>query len=196
MKDYSEVICIICARGGSKGLPRKNTLPLDGVPLIARPIIQAKNSGAIGTVLVTTDDAEIADIAMKYGAEVPFLRPKELADDLATTEETLKHALLTYEGLIDRRFEICVFITGTDIFRDVAWIRECVDMLMADEDLESVFVGHKTHKNLQLNFYHTPTIENFQQSPFVDRCVIEFFHPKAFDIQELFLWFCQMSHHH
>lgn len=147
MKDYSGVICIICARGGSKGLPRKNVLPLDGAPLISRPIIHAKNSGAIGTVLVTTDDAEIADIAIKYGAEVPFLRPEELADDFATTEETLKHALLAYEKLVNKKFEICVFITGTDIFRDPAWIKECVDLLMADAELESVFVGHKTHKN-------------------------------------------------
>ena len=147
MKNYEDVICIICARGGSKGLVRKNTLMIDGVPLIARPIIQAKESGVLGTILVTTDDEEIAEIAIKYGAEAPFLRPKELAEDLTTTEDTLKHALLTYEKIVNKKFEICVFITATDIFRDNSWIRECVELLRTNSDLESVFVGHKTHKN-------------------------------------------------
>jgi CMP-N-acetylneuraminic acid synthetase len=147
MKKNDDTICIICARGGSKGLSRKNTLTLDGIPLIARPIIHAKESGAIGTILVTTDDVEIAEIAIKYGAEVPFLRPKEFAGDLTTTEDTLKHALLAYEKLVNKKFEICVFITATDIFRKKTWIKECVDLLRANSELESVFVGHKTHKN-------------------------------------------------
>lgn len=143
----SDVICIICARSGSKGLPRKNVRLLDGEPLVARPIRHAIESGAIGTILVTTDDEEIAQSARAAGAIVPFLRPSELAHDLATTEETLKHALLTYEGIIGRQFEIAVFLTPTDIFRDPAWIRMAVETLRAHPEFESVFSGHKTHKN-------------------------------------------------
>lgn len=142
-----EVICIICARGGSKGLPRKNLKLLDGEPLIARPIRHARESGVIDTIFVTTDDEEIAQAARESGAEVPFLRPPELAEDLTTTEDTLKHALLTYEAMIQRQFSIAVFLTATDIFRDPQWVRQAVEMLQAQPALESVFSGHKTHKN-------------------------------------------------
>jgi CMP-N-acetylneuraminic acid synthetase len=142
-----DVICIICARGGSKGLPRKNLKMLDGIPLVARPIMHALQSGVIGTVLVSTDDQEIAEVARAYGAIVPFIRPKELAEDLTTTEDTLQHALVTYEEMINKKFEVGVFLTCTDIFRNSEWIRQAVDKLRESEELESVFSGHITHKN-------------------------------------------------
>ena len=150
MSDFSTdqgVIAIICARGGSKGLPRKNVHLLGGIPLVARPVIAALKSGVVDAVLVTTDDPEIADHARKAGALVPFLRPMELSGDLTTTEATLKHALETYEQLIGRRFEIGVFLTPTDIFRRPEWISEAVNRLRARRDLESVFCGHRTNKN-------------------------------------------------
>jgi len=142
-----DVICIIPARGGSKGLPGKNTLLLDGEPLIYRPIRQAIKSGVIGTVLVTTDDNEIARISESAGAIVPFIRPPELSQDLTSTEDTLKHALLEYEREINKEFEIAVFLTATDIFRKVQWIKDAVLMLKENPKLESVFSGHATHKN-------------------------------------------------
>ena len=142
-----DVICIIPARGGSKGLPRKNTLLLDGEPLVARPIRQAIESGVIGTVLVTTDDNEIARISESVGAIVPFIRPPELSQDLTSTEDTLKHALLEYEREIKKKFEIAVFLTATDIFRKVQWIKDAVLMLKENPKLESVFSGYATHKN-------------------------------------------------
>ena len=143
----SGVIAIICARGGSKGLPRKNVLPLMGEPLIQRPVRQALESGVIDTVLVSTDDEEIAMLAKQAGAEVPFLRPTDLADDLTTTELTLQHALETYESFTNHKFEIAVFLTATDIFRDPKWIAEAVARLKSCAELESVFCGHRTNKN-------------------------------------------------
>ncbi len=142
-----DVICIICARGGSKGLPRKNLKILNGIPLVARPVMQAIESGVIGTILVSTDDEEIANIAKAYGASVPFLRPSELAQDLTTTEDTLKHALLKYEELVNKKFEVAVFLTPTDVFRDSHLVKKVVDMLRNNAELESVFSGHATHKN-------------------------------------------------
>ncbi len=144
---FDDVICIICARGGSKGLPRKNVRLLDGEPLIARAVRHAIESGVIGTVLVTTDDEEIAQAARAAGAIVPFMRAASLAQDLTTTEDTLRHALLTYEEMVGRRFEIAVFLTATDIFRDPALIRLAVETLRARPEIESVFSGHKTNKN-------------------------------------------------
>jgi CMP-N,N'-diacetyllegionaminic acid synthase len=149
MTDESNIktIAIICARGGSKGLPRKNVKELDGDPLIGRVVRQAVELDCIDTVIVTTDDLEIAKIAEDYGAEIPFIRPEKLAEDLTTTEDTLKHALLTYEELNSVKYDICVFLTPTDIFRRSEWIIQAVNMLKSSPDLESVFVGYQTHKN-------------------------------------------------
>lgn len=140
-------IAIICARGGSKGLKMKNLRELDGLPLIGRVIEHAKQANCIDTILVTTDDEDIAKVAKDYGAEVPFLRPSELSGDLSTTEETLKHALIEYEKISNKHFEIGVFLTATDIFRKPEWIRMSIDKLIDSPDLESVFIGMKTHKN-------------------------------------------------
>ncbi|WP_299475873.1 acylneuraminate cytidylyltransferase family protein [uncultured Roseibium sp.] len=142
-----KTIAIIPARGGSKGLPGKNIKLLDGHPLIAYPISAARLSGACDEIIVTTDSEEIADVARRYGANVPFIRPRELAQDLSTTEETLQHALASYEELANEAFDICVFLTATDIFRNPAWIKQAVDALKNDPDLESAFSVQGTHKN-------------------------------------------------
>jgi len=147
MIQKEDIICIIPARGGSKGLPRKNIKLIGNEPLIARPIRHAQESGVIGTILVTTDDDEIAQIAKEAGAIVPFIRPSNLAKDLTTTEDTLKHALLTYEEMIGKQFELAVFLTATDIFRNPCWIKEGIDKMRKDSNLESVFSGHAVHKN-------------------------------------------------
>ena len=87
------MIALITARGGSKGLPRKNVLPFCGKPLIAHTIDAAKCSAAIHRVIVSTDDAEIAEVAREFGAEVPFMRPQELATDCASSRDVILHAL-------------------------------------------------------------------------------------------------------
>ena len=97
MKKNKKVICIIPARGGSKGLRNKNILKLNGHPLIAYPISAAIKSNVCDAVFVSTDSKEIAKISKRYGASVPFLRNKKFAKDLTTTEDTLKNSLLSYE---------------------------------------------------------------------------------------------------
>jgi CMP-N,N'-diacetyllegionaminic acid synthase len=91
------VLAIIPARGGSKGLPRKNILPLLGKPLIAWTIEQALASKYLDKVMVSTDDEEIARIAKDHGAEVPFIRPAELATDTAKTIDVIYHSLEFYK---------------------------------------------------------------------------------------------------
>lgn len=86
-------IAVIPARGGSKRIPRKNIKDFFGKPLIAYSIEAALNSGLFQKVIVSTDDKEIADVALKYGAEVPFMRPKELSDDHTVTKDVIDHAL-------------------------------------------------------------------------------------------------------
>lgn len=88
-----EIIAIIPARGGSKGLPGKNIRPLYGKPLIAYTIEEALKSKNIRRVIVSTDDHEIAELSIKYGAEVPYLRPAELASDYSPTIDTVIYAI-------------------------------------------------------------------------------------------------------
>lgn len=85
-------VCIIPARGGSKRIPRKNVRPFHGKPLLAYSIDCARRAEIFEQVIVSTDDQEIADVARQYGAEVPFMRPQELADDHANTFDLMAHA--------------------------------------------------------------------------------------------------------
>lgn len=141
------IITIILARGGSKGLKKKNLRLLNGITLISKVISDVKDSRIGGDIIVSTDDEEIAKEAKNNGAEVPFLRPDNLSQDLTSTEESLKHALVTYEEIKKKKYDICVFVTATDIFRDPLWIYQAVEILKNNPDLESVFSGHNTHKN-------------------------------------------------
>jgi len=86
-------IAVIPARGGSKRIPRKNIKDFCGKPMIAWPIEAAKASGHFDHIIVSTDDAEVADIAKLWGAEAPFIRPPDLSDDDSTTDSVLLHAM-------------------------------------------------------------------------------------------------------
>jgi pseudaminic acid cytidylyltransferase len=86
-------ICVIPARGGSKRIPRKNIKEFNGKPIIAYSIEAALKSNCFDQVIVSTDDDEIAEVAKKYGAQVPFLRPGELSNDYAGTIPVIKHAI-------------------------------------------------------------------------------------------------------
>jgi pseudaminic acid cytidylyltransferase len=90
-------ICIIPARGGSKRIPRKNIKEFLGIPIIAYSIQAALDSGLFDEVMVSTDDLEIADIAKKYGAKVPFMRSAKNSDDFATTFDVIKEVINYYK---------------------------------------------------------------------------------------------------
>ncbi|NTZ95540.1 pseudaminic acid cytidylyltransferase [Pseudomonas koreensis] len=102
-------VAIIPARGGSKRIPRKNLLAFDGVPMIVRSIRTALDSGLFEQVVVSTDDAEIAELALAHGAQVPFLRPAELADDFTGTAAVIVHAL---QQLPAFDYACCVYATA------------------------------------------------------------------------------------
>lgn len=106
-------LALIPARGGSKRIPRKNIRPFRGRPMIAWSIEAASASGCFDCILVSTDDEEIAAVARSHGAEVPFLRPAHLADDQATTQAVVLHALQWCEqqGLVPRAV-CCLYATA------------------------------------------------------------------------------------
>lgn len=140
-------MAVIPARGGSKGLPGKNTRLLAGKPLIAYSIEQARASGVCDVVLVSTDSEAIANVARAYGADVPFMRPAALAEDATPQEPVVRHALDEYEALSGTTIDIVVFLQPTDVFRTPELIRECVNRLKASPGIDTVFAANVTHKN-------------------------------------------------
>lgn len=126
-KIVSGTLAIIPARGGSKGLPRKNVRLLGELPLIAHTIRAAIRSG-IERVLVSTDDDEIAGIAREHGAEVPFMRPPELATDQASSLSVLLHAMEWVEQDSGSRLDHVIFLQPTSPFRNSTHIHEALQL--------------------------------------------------------------------
>ncbi len=125
MNPKPEIVALIPARGGSKGIPRKNIRLLAGKPLIAYSIETALESSLIDRVIVSTDDRRIADIAIEFGAEVPFIRPKNLAQDDSPEWLTWQHAIRNVDNI-----EILVCISPTSPLRSVEDIDLCVQTLI------------------------------------------------------------------
>lgn len=126
-----KVIAFIFARGGSKGVPGKNVKPLAGKPLIAHAIAVARASAGIGAVIVSTDDPAIAAVAREYGAEVPFMRPPELAQDTSSEWLAWRHAI---EWVQRERgpFDLFVSLPTTSPFRSVDDVAAVIAAMAAD----------------------------------------------------------------
>jgi N-acylneuraminate cytidylyltransferase len=119
----TEILALIPARGGSKGIPRKNIRSFAGYPLIAWSIAAAQQAACVTRTIVSTDDEEIAKVARQYGAETPFLRPAELAQDQTTDLPVFEHALEWLEANEGYRPEVVVQLRPTSPVRP----RDCVD---------------------------------------------------------------------
>lgn len=124
----SKKLAIITARGGSKRIPRKNIKEFCGKPILAYSIEAAVASGIFDTVMVSTDDEEIAEIAKQYGAEVPFYRSAETANDYATTNDVLLEVLAEYEKR-GRYFDMAVCIYPTAPFVTAQKLKAAVEQL-------------------------------------------------------------------
>lgn len=125
-------LCVIPARGGSKRIPRKNIKDFCGQPMIGYSINAALSSNCFDKVLVSTDDQEIADIAYQYGAEVPFLRPKELSNDHAGTIPVIKHAVEWLEQQGEQIREVCC-LYATAPFVQAERIRQAYEQLLRSQ---------------------------------------------------------------
>lgn len=121
------IIAIIPARSGSKGLKDKNIKELNGKPLMAYTIEAALESGIFDTVHVSTDSESYAEIAKKYGADVPFLRSKEMSSDTASSWDTVKEVLHNYKKL-GKEFSECMLLQPTSPLRDSNDIKDAYDV--------------------------------------------------------------------
>ncbi len=123
-------VAIIPARGGSKRIPRKNIRPFDGKPIIGYTIEAALKSRLFKRVIVSTDDEEIAEVSRSFGAETPFLRPRELADDFTNTNDVVKHCL---QWLNDSQYPVgiacCIYATAP--FLRIEFLQKGYDLLIS-----------------------------------------------------------------
>jgi CMP-N,N'-diacetyllegionaminic acid synthase len=113
MSSLSPSLAVIPARAGSKGLPGKNTMVLAGLPLIAHSIRCAKMSSRIDRLIVSTDGEQIAEVARAHGADVPFIRPRELAEDHVPTMPVIRHAVQAVEEQDGKRYASILLLEPT-----------------------------------------------------------------------------------
>ena len=182
------VLALIPARGGSKGIPRKNLRKLAGLSLVEHSIRHALESKSVDRVMVSTDDPEIANVALKAGAEVPLLRPAELAGDEVLDLPVFVHALQHLECAENYKPELVVHLRPTAPFRKPEWIDQCVELLRTDRNASSVrsvsLVQQHPYRVFRINEgsgFLDPIMRNEHEFPYLLR---------RQDLPEMYLYNC------
>ena len=139
-----KVLAVITARGGSKGLPGKNIKPLDGKPLIAWTLEQAKDCSHIDEVFVSTDCPEIAKTCEKYGVKVPFLRPVELASDGASSMDVVEHVINTLEKE-NKFFHYIILLEPTSPLRKKDDLKKIIEKVVNSHNADGIISVGEVH---------------------------------------------------
>lgn len=132
-----KVLAVVPARSGSKGLPGKNIMPLLGKPLIGWSIEQGLACDYVDEVIVSTDSQEIADVALKFGATIPFLRPADLATDTTSTSDVLVHLIAELE-LLGKSYDYILLLEPTSPLREVADLNKAFQQLRSTPEASSI----------------------------------------------------------
>ncbi len=145
------ILGTICCRGGSKGVPGKNIKPLSGKPLIAYTVVTAKQSLLLDDIIISTDDEQIAATSKLYGANVPFMRPANLASDTASKWPVFIHALETYEKMNNVVVDYLVDMDVTVPLKNVADIDGAIKLALSDKNVDVVITGYEPERNPYFN---------------------------------------------
>jgi CMP-N-acetylneuraminic acid synthetase len=159
--DSKKIVAIITARGGSKGLPRKNILDLNGKPLIAHTVDAAINSKVFEKVIVTTDDKEIKNVSLQYGVEV-IDRPKELATDTASSLDVIEHALLDLQAN-GENYSHFILLQPTSPLRNAIHIQEAWKKYSEEEASSLISVVEVEHTPFKMLIEKDGKIEPLTQ---------------------------------
>jgi CMP-N,N'-diacetyllegionaminic acid synthase len=136
-----DVLAVVPARGGSKGVPGKNLREVGGASLVARAAVVARAVPRIGPAVLSTDDEASAAAGPRAGLEVPFLRPAELAGDLALGVDAWRHAWLASEEVFGRRFEVAVLLEPSSPLRRAEDVERTLDALLSGPHLVAATVS-------------------------------------------------------
>jgi N-acylneuraminate cytidylyltransferase/CMP-N,N'-diacetyllegionaminic acid synthase len=145
------ILGTICCRGGSKGVPGKNIKPLLGKPLIAYTIETALQTPLLNDVIISTDAIEIANVAKQYGANVPFMRPNDLASDTASKWPVFIHALESYEKLYNVTVDYLVDMDVTVPLKNANDINGAIQKALDDVSVDVVITGYEPERNPYFN---------------------------------------------
>lgn len=148
LKPY--IVGTICARGGSKGVSRKNIRLLNGKPLIYYTIECAKQCSELDRIIVSTDDDEFAQVARQYGADTPFIRPAHLAQDTSSKWDVFRHAVEILETQENRRMDILVDLDTGVPLRTPEDISMCINVLL-ESDADVVTTAYAPDRNPYFN---------------------------------------------
>lgn len=166
MYKNKRILAIVTARGGSKGLPRKNILELNGKPLIAYTVEQIKKSSYIDASFISTDSREIADVCEKYGISVPDLRPQELAQDTSSSMDVLAYTIDLLEKR-NERYDYMILLEPTSPLRKDHDIDNMIEIAIEHPDAEGVISVGRVHlehpsiiKKINATGYITPYISD------------------------------------
>ena len=146
-QDDLKILCIIPARGGSKGVPKKNIKLLNNIPLIGYSINTAKQSKYINKIIVSTDCSEIKTIAESFDIKVPFLRPKELANDTSLDIDYIKHTLEYLEQNENYSADLIVLLRPTTPIRNVTIVDDAILKMIKNKDLLSLRSSHEVSES-------------------------------------------------
>ena len=147
----TDILCTICARGGSKGVPNKNIREVGGTPLVGHAVTDAKEWQRGADIVVSTDDDKIAAVAEEYGAAIPFKRPAELASDEAAKLPVIKHALHEMEALQGCQYDYIVDIDATTPLRQPDDIESCFETVESDPQATNAYTVCEAEKNPYFN---------------------------------------------
>jgi CMP-N,N'-diacetyllegionaminic acid synthase len=166
MKDQFRVLGVVPARGGSKGIPGKNAKQLGGKPLIAHVIESALRAKKLSKVVLSTDSEELADIGRRFGAQVPFMRPKNIAGDNASLLDTVRHAL-QYHRENGELFDAAISLQPTCPFTKASTIDAAIDLLCQSgcETVTAVTELSKGHPYITKRVGSESRLSNFVDIP-------------------------------
>ena len=184
-----KLLCTICARGGSKGVPAKNKRIIAGKPLIAHSIEQAKKSGLFHAVVVSTDCDEIASIARQYGAHAWFKRPDNISHDAAAKIPVIRHAFIESEKYFMEKFDINIDLDATSPLRNVSDITGAYGQFLNDK-ADMLITGCPARKNpyfnmVEINKNSNPVIVKQLEKPMTRRQDA----PRVYDMNaSIYIW--------
>lgn len=189
MKIMSDVLCTICARGGSKGVKNKNIRLLNGKPLIAHTIEQALESNLFDHVVISTDSDQIAEVAKQYGGEVFFTRSEMLSSDTAGKLDVIKDALIKSEAYYGKEYNYHVDLDATSPLRDVADITKSFQQFLKDKN-ENLITGMTSRRSPYFNLVEVDMNGKVFLSKKLDKPVLRRQDsPKCFDMNaSVYIW--------
>jgi len=186
------ILITICARGGSKGIPGKNTKLLNNKPLIAYTIESANKFAATvnASILLSTDSEQIKEVASKFGLNTDYVRPKNLADDLAGKIGVIKHGLEYLEEKTDKQFDVLLDMDVTSPLRTQSDLKHGLDILMDNENSLNIFSVNPANRNPYFNMVEEGennfvTLSKPPKNPIYSRQTA----PKVYDMNASFYFY-------